>query len=513
MHTEPLESLSPTPLELVYEKRYVVVAVCVFSLLVIHTYNQQWTHDFWEHSAAVRELSIHAFTPRHPILPVDVPHHSYSLYTWGIARLVAWLGISPIEALSWAALANAALVLAFFPLATAALSKRADLSFYTLLFSLLLWGPRPWRYSGFLHFNALGFVLPYPSMFATGIAFLITGVMPLLLNRLRSWRWVIATALLVFLVINTHPITGGALIVACLAIAVSRRPGRRSWMGLALALASGIVLAILWPLFPLLKLAYGGPRDLALMNRPMYEAVFTRIAPALLGLPLLLRRIRRDPLDPLGMFFGGLLLIYLAGWVTSFWALGRVMPFLVLPLFIALAEWVVNFEMTLQRRGSAGVRHNVGFRVLIAGVLLVTSVNVASGLLRAVPRGVLPASMRADARLDRPSDTFIGLARVLANGDVVIAPPGLGFMLPTFGGKSVSSRAHPFIYDSAQRHADAERFFALPAAREAAAILEKYRVTKIVVDKKLFPSTLRFRHYGDVILSNARFEVIAIRQQ
>jgi hypothetical protein len=460
-------------------------------------------------------------------LAVNVPHHSYSLYVWLIALTVRWFGISPIAALSIAGLINAALLLLWFPLAISALSGRKDLSFYSLLFSLLFWGPKPWRYSGFLNLNSLAFTLPYPSMFATAIAFLVIGITPVLLQNSTSWWRVIPVGMLVFLVVNSHPITGAGLIAACLALTVSHRANLAGWLKLSIATAGGLVAAILWPLFPFLALVFEGSRDIDVQNRLMYLGLLCT-APALLGFPLLVRRVTRSPLDPLGVLFGVLLGIYVAGWVASRWTLGRVIPFLVLPLFTCLAGWVVDQEVRAAASGAVGMRGPMRVRAIVAGVLILTSVNVVLGLAplaRAVPRSWLPVGVRSDSRLGRPAEVFRVLGPVLSDCDVVIAAPEISFIIPTFGGKVVSSRPQPFVHDWAERVADVERFFTTSDKIVALAILKKYGVTKIVVDKSNVGwqghnidisravDAPRFRKWGVILFTNDRFEVISLRER
>ena len=492
-----------------YESRYWILAVFVFVLLAIQTSNQQWSSDFWEHSAAVREMSLHPLAPRHPLLAIDVPHHSYSLYGLALALAVRWLQISPIAALSAVAMLNAALLFLFFPLAGAALARRRDLAFYALLFTLLLWGPA-WRYSGFLHMNALGFVLPFPSMFATALAFLVIGSMPAFLGN-ASWRTVLPVGALVFLVVNAHPITGGVLIVACLALAVSAHPGRPAWERLSVALVLGLLAAIWWPLYPFLPLVLDGARDIAFQNQSMYMDIIPRTAPALLGVPLLLRRQRKNVRDPLGLLFVGLLVIYGVGGISKQWTLGRVMPFLVLPLHISLAEWVVDQERKRFLAGSVGWYGPARVQMFVAGALIVTSIFAAPGLVRTVPRGWLPPAVRGDPRLDRPSEVFGVLKPVLADDDIVIAPGDISFIIPTFGGKVVTSRPHPFVRDGAQRGRDVARFFSTRDEAELTAILTKYGITKIVLDRRSVTDPARFRRFGITVFSNDRLEVISVQ--
>src|SRR5262249_31176636 len=148
-----------------YRHRYWWLAAILFGAMLVQTVNQYWTGDFWEHAAVVRELARHPSAPRHPLFAVDAPHPFFTPSAVVASWLTRGTGVSPITALSILGLVNLiCLIVAFYLFASAVLSPNA--AFWGLLFTLVLWGREPWRYSGFLHLGALGFVLPYPSIFA-----------------------------------------------------------------------------------------------------------------------------------------------------------------------------------------------------------------------------------------------------------------------------------------------------------------------------------------------------------
>ena len=226
---------------------------------------------------------------------------------------------------------------------------------------------------------------------------------------------------------------------------------------------------------------------------------------------MLLRGQRKNIADPLGLLFAGLLAVYGLGWITREWTLGRVMPFLVLPLYVSLAGWVVDQERKRFMAGRAGWRGPAGVQVVVAGVLIVASIFVAPGLVRVVPRGWLPQALRTDPRLERHPEVFGVLASVLADDDIVIAPGDISFIIPTFGGKVVTSRPHPFVPGEVQRGRDVARFFSTADQSEAVAILTRYGVTKIVLDRRSVTDPARFRRFGTSVFSNDRFEVISVQ--
>src|SRR5947207_13891206 len=113
------------------------------------------------------------------------------------------------------------------------------------------------------------------------------------------------------------------------------------------------------------------------------------------GIVALWFRARRNITDPLVLMFAGTLVLFALGGLTNDWSLGRIFPGLALSVHIALADAVATFvtktDLTRQRRMLASAA--------VAGVLLVGLAGSTSGLIRMVPRGVVPASHASDPRL------------------------------------------------------------------------------------------------------------------
>jgi hypothetical protein len=90
---------------------YLGIAGLLLFALALHTGNDQWIGDMWEHSAVVRELATNPVAPLHPQLAVDAPHAFYTPYHWIVAQLSRYTSLSAMGALGAARLVNAALFL------------------------------------------------------------------------------------------------------------------------------------------------------------------------------------------------------------------------------------------------------------------------------------------------------------------------------------------------------------------------------------------------------------------
>ena len=142
-------------------------------------------------------------------------------YTVSLGLIGRGLGVSAVTILSLAAIANVILLLVALRLFVIEATDNRRAPFWALVFVLLLWGFSPYRYSGFFNLNSIGFVLPYPSAFATAIALL---TLTAALRAMGGWRWpfLVAVAAGIATVVLVHPITGAWLAVALVGVGVSR---------------------------------------------------------------------------------------------------------------------------------------------------------------------------------------------------------------------------------------------------------------------------------------------------
>jgi hypothetical protein len=456
--------------------RYPVLGVVVTVLTAIQTANGQWSTDMWEHVAVVRGLIDEPFRSTKFLEAFDTP------YTVSLGLIGRGLGVSAITVLSLAAVANVVLLLVALRLFVVEATANRRAPFWALVFVLLLWGFSPYRFSGFFNLNSIGFVLPYPSAFATAIALL---TLTAALRAMHGWRWPFLVAVTggISTVVLVHPITGAWLAVALVGVGVSRARVASDWAWLVVAGAAGFALTLLWPYYSVLDLAREtGSFDIA--NKAMYRNVVPRLIPALIGLWIIWRRFRLDRRDLLGVLLVGGLAIYAYGYVRDEYGYGRSLALVVLVLDVAAADGVARFERGF-RWGSASRWLRTG-AVALGALLVLGLVEARGGLVRMVPGGVLPTSVRTSDEFVRVDDRYAFLERHVGADDVVIGARNRdNQVIPAISGQPLRPFWPPVPKDAGARAAAQAEFLdpATPSARRAE-IVAKYRARFVLVHER-----------------------------
>ncbi len=455
--------------------RYALLALIVTVLTGIQTLNGQWSSDMWEHVAVVRELIAHPFDPNHPLVLSDAAHPDFSPYTVVLGMVGHLLGVGAVTVLSVAGVVNVVLLLVALRLLVIEVTGNERAPFWALLFTLALWGASPYRYSGFYSLNSIGFVAPYPSTFATAVAF-GTLVAALRFARTGERRRLVAVSLGTAVVVLVHPLSAPWFALAMAAVALSRQRDLRAiaWFGGVGAV--GVGLCLVWPYYPLVDLV-NSSADLESLNQTMYSSVVPRILPALLGLAVVVRRSRADHLDLLGLFLAGSAGLYLLGALSDNTSFGRSLAFVVVVLHIALADGVARFEAgATLADASRGARVGVG---VIGFLLLVGLVTTRAGLVRMVPEALLPASIRGSDELVRPDDRYRFLVGPVGPTEVVAAAtPSDNRIIPALTGRSLALAVpRPFVTDADARKRAQRRFFdPATSAHRRAEIQDEFQV-------------------------------------
>jgi hypothetical protein len=381
----------------------------------------------------------------------------------------------------------------------AAWTRRRTPAFYALLLVLFLWGRDPWRYSAFFHLRSLAYVLPYPSTFASALALGTLAAFPWLVRSPRRWvPVVLAVATFVWIV---HPVTGMFLWVGLFAYSLAAPRPRWHWVALALVAAAAFGLAMAWPMVPMRDLWFGQIERVHEGNDLMYVDPLPRIAPALLGLPWLVVRARRNPRDPLCLLAAGLGLLVTWGGLSGQWSYGRLISHLVLVLQIALADALVSVEdrLALLRRGK--IAHHL-LAPAVATLLIAASWPVV--------RSVLDECRPGDRRWLSFLETRVG------REDVVLTDVDTCWYVPAFQGKVVAYPMKlPFVPDHAERLQAVARFFERPApSAESLAALERYDVRYVLLPKGHFddwPERLRaLQGLGSSVYSSEEYELLRV---
>lgn len=487
--------------------RYTLLAAV--GLVIVGLETVRGTHqvgDFWEHAATVRELMRHTADPGNSLLAVHVPSAFFSPYTLLVALVADAANVSPVHALAAAGLVNYCLLVAGVWCFTRAFSRRAQAPFYALLFLWLLWGVRPWEYSGFFDLRELGYGIAYPSTFATAVGMLTAGLWQRTVSREGRARWVGAaiTAVAVAAVLLTHPVAGVATVAAIGAISLTAGD-RRAVILLAAALAVAAGLCLVWPYFSVISLLKDqGVYDPS--NQLMYQGWLKQIFPASLALLLLvrptgsLRRLR------LGIYCAPLLAFFVYGRVTRHWSDGREIAYLVLGAQVGLADLAATSEQHAWRRRSP--RRILLLAAALTAFVALEVVNMADGV-----RGSLPGTGSAEPAI-------YAAYRAAVTGlpaDAPVAAPlnaGMESAIPVYGGKLVATdRPLAFVTGQTARRQAIDAFYSpRTAQRTRRAIIARYHVAFVLVptagaDRAVARQLLGL---GTVVRRTAAFVTLAV---
>jgi alpha-1,6-mannosyltransferase len=481
--------------------RYLVLSAALVALLACHAWTDAWLGDFWIYVATVNELAESPLHPRHPLFGNDDPFAFLSPYFWVLglaARLGGW---QPFSVLVGQGLVNLALLLVGLYAFVATWLRRRSAAVYALLFVLFLWGRDPWTFSSFFHLRSLSLVLPYPSTFAFALALVCLAAFRRLADAGRL-AWVPLGAPLLGVLLIVHPVNSLFLVLGLLASTLDLpRPGRALW-ALAATLALGVGLAFAWPLFSVRELWFGQIGQVHEGNEAMYHDPLPRVAPALLGLPWLLLRLKRSRRDPVAWFGLSLLALVAYGGVSGQWSYGRLLSHAVLLLQVCLADACASLEERLGRT-PAGSRLRLLLAPSVAALLVAFSWSSAV-------RPILDESGRGDPRWLAFLESQVG------HYDVVLTDAETSWYVASFSGKAVAFLMQlPFVPDHAERLRAVGRVFEPGASlEERAAIARRYGAAYVLLSKDYFPDwrslAEELRRLGPVVYSSPEYELIRL---
>lgn len=450
--------------------RFVALASITFVMVAVHTVHGHWIGDFWEHSAVVRELTTHPWHPRHPLLLIDAPHAFTNPYALIVAVLCRASGASSVRGLAVAGLVNLLMLLIALRVFVRRLAPDAAkaVSFFLLLFMLLLWGQNPWEFSGFFHVNAVNHTLPYPSACAFWVSLLLLALNAKRVVERRPVLLLLQVPMSAF-VLLTHPPVFLFAATGCVAMALDAPDREREMVVSVGSLGIAFGIASAWPYFPLWTLLMGGSAMFNANNAAMYAQALARTFPVIIGIPLLVLSAQRErrwsPLAWTAMLFG----LYLFGVVTANYNYGRVIFFVVFLLQLEVARFVAQREALWAARGSDLSRFRLTAVTITACVLLSARTLLAAA---------------RDTVWGTRTDAGYGFLRHdVPQYDVMMADHRTGWVAASFGGKLVSTQ-HPlaFVADSDQqaRRADVTTFFnAATSQQQRELLLEKYRASYV----------------------------------
>lgn len=457
-----------------WDRWYVLVSAGLALFVAGYLVNGRRSGDVYWHVAVIERFAADPWSPANPMVATDDPDFGLSPYLLLIGLVSRITGLTGFEVLDLAGLALVVVFAVLFRRAVLVLTGEPDAPVIALVLTLVAWGIGPWRWSGYLSLNSIGFMTGYPSM-AAWCALLGAVIAAERLVRDPRWAWSSVLAVLMAFLTLTHPITlvgAGPLTFGV----VLRSRSRTAVLALLAASALALAAVVLWPYYSAVDLlATGGAYDES--NRSTYRNLMARSVLALPGLTALAWRVRRSRLDPLvltGAFAGTVLVV---GHLTERWTAGRALPFLLLAAHVALATWIAR---RVRLPGPGSVK-----RVVVAGtaVLVVAGVvGTLPGIAAAIPRDLLPRPLREDERLESEMDRYGFLASHLDDDDVVATTEvGLARAVPAYGASVVvPGYPAPHVDDIVRRRSDSS--ILLRGERpEHRRIVERYGVTHVLV--------------------------------
>ena len=111
--------------------------------------------------------------------------------------------------------------------------------------------------------------------------------------------------------------------------------------------------------------------------------------------------------------------------------MGRIAPLIALSAHVAVADVAAGWLMSDDRR------RTVAASIGIALIGVIGLLGSTSGLIRMVPRAVLPAFLADDDRLTPMIAPYVSLGEILASTDVAFTSSRMGVVVPAVGGRIV----------------------------------------------------------------------------
>jgi hypothetical protein len=460
---------------------YVALGALLFVAMIGHTINESWASpDFWVYLAAVREFAAHPLDPSNPLMVGTDPDPYLSPYTWVLGGVTRVTGADGVTVLALAGMVNLSLLLAGLYRLVTTLSSRWLAPALVLVLTLFAWGTPPWRWAGFFNANSIGTVLPLGSTFASALAlFALSAAVRWMRSGARAEIVLVAAA--TPLIITCHPFTATwtAAVALGFVVGTADRTNRRR-VGILVAVAAAAAgLAAAWPFYPVLELP-GASGDLEAINAAIFHRVVPRTFLALPGLLAVGLRLRKRWRDPIVLGLAATATLFVVGWVLDRPTLGRSLPAVLLMLHLALADLVAGL---LEDRGDARQRSTIIAAMSLA--IAVGAAGTAAGMVRAVPRALLPASLA-----DRPElaslvdDPYRTIDARISREDVVVASTSrLAAASAGVGGKVVGPFVPaPFVDDVRERQRATDTILDpdAPAAQRQRA-LRRYGVDWLVL--------------------------------
>jgi hypothetical protein len=491
--------------------------------------------DGCEHTAAARELTYSFTKPHNPLLNLPgntSPRFVPSVLLMAIVQKIFSPGLFTLVGFS--SIASFLLLGVGIYLFSKEYFHDERQPLYTFLCILFLWG-KGWDESNSYMFSSLIPFAYYPSVISFTLIPLSLFFLLRYLHEGKRRHSSVFVALSSLILLN-HPVTGLLYFFVTLVLMIMEGYGQKKnlfFFTLTFLIAFG--LTALWPYYPFFKslffVASGKAKqfwDYGSTHAYLYSNLLKRVGPAFLGvIPLLYFGLKRQyPFIVYG--FLSCLLFYALGYFLDI-SLGE--RFVFFCLFFSQLAFSRLLKILIEERT---IFKNALVVNLAATLFLCTLGAGTVNQLVMMGKVYLPqlAGLNGGVYLKKyrnPMEKYIVLQNYLHRGDTVLADVFTSWPRPCITGVKVVSLYHnsPLIPENAERLSDTVTFFRSP--NERTRIVEKYHVSHVLLNKKLFPPSRvedqapqffipypdeRFLHemtsLGDTIINDEHFLLVKV---
>ncbi len=491
-------------LKFIKQRPFIILASLLTIFELLYILKSRWSNDFWEHSAAVSELSRNLFHPSNPIINENVPHAFFSPYSLIVAVFTKITHLNSIQSLECFAFFNLVFFLSAFYLFCKSVfrEKHQTVTTLSLLFILFFWGTDPPFWSGYYHIMVLNYVLPYPSTFAISLSFLILSKTISIQNKKSKLTQI---ALLVFLcavVFITHPMSAVFLSTCIIAITFifNNYSLKQCLVRSGIIILPSILISLLWPYFSVISLLSSSNPDFEYDSKTLYFGLFQRYWPVIFALPGAFIFIKEKSYNFLSVSLILMVLIVAAGWICCIYGVSRILSGIMLMAQISIACMVI-FCIS---------NHKILSKIYLILLSIAFSISIylnGANLIRTLHFNGLWVE-------DYTKYTF--LRNIISSNEVILSDESTNWYIPSFGGKVISSR-HPlyWVNDLKDRRNATKVFFTAESSDSVRhTIIDKYKPSYILIDHskvQLSNSTLEWlRKSGRDVYQNESMELIKI---
>ncbi|MCK4339943.1 MAG: hypothetical protein KAW87_08165 [Candidatus Cloacimonetes bacterium] len=513
-------------IEKIEQNKYWILSFCLLIVFDITFFGcpNTFCGDFWEHTAALEELSHNLASPKNPQLLSDIPSPRYMPYILILAIVKNITGLNVFSMMILASIATFLIFSIGLYFFTKEYFNDKDQAFYTIIVMLFFWGTG-FGLSNAYNFNLLKITLCYPSIFAFSLSF--SGFYFVLKYiKTKNFKYYFYSLVLGFIIFLSHSPTGSFFFLAILLLVLSERNNIVSKLTVFCLPIIIVISSCFWPYFSMTDLMFGSMALKAWVPPTTFYSphVIYRLGPVLLGIPIVFNYFIKREYKFVYYGFASCFLIYIVSGIMKIPFGERYIFFFAFFLHLAIArELRVRNLLSVATIKQIFYSNNETKKKLInitLALILFSSIafnigwSYAGNFADKEDDKIILHEYRAYDHVDFNEYNF--LKEKVGRYDVVMSDKTTSWLIPTYSGKAVCIiHLNPLIPDLDERLDAVGTFFdANTTSKARLGIIKKYNVSYILLnlDLELFEdeTIVAITELGNITFQNSHFVLIEI---